>query len=361
MPNGPRPRAPQSAVSFADCEAVCIAFALNSWPVACILTNTTKRNSTVTARLQPPREVTPDVTIVMPVGADAGGLPGVRRSLESIGADPLAEVVVVLHDGAPAGIAAWLAVRAAADPRLLVIGEERSESDDAQPDARHDGAGGLAWARNLGIAAASAPLVAFLDAGDAWVSGRLGAHRALHAGHPAIGFTFTDCRRFGTEGGHGSSALASWSRFAARHGSCRTPFLLGADALAQLFSEQVVVTSTVVARTDLLRELGGFATDLAAPAWDLWLRLAARAPVACLPEASVDTWSGAATREGSASPLAAGEIAARHRLAARCQDTGAVRVLAMRLAERAFGPVPQVHRALLGMLRSRPAGPSRAA
>ena len=36
------------------------------------------------------------------------------------------------------------------------------------------------------------------------------------------------------------------------------PFLLGRDAVAQLYAENVVGTSTVIARTDLLRAVGGF-------------------------------------------------------------------------------------------------------
>jgi hypothetical protein len=221
----------------------------------------------------------PDVTIIVLPASDLAGcefsyaetLPPLLRSLASIGDDPTAEIIVAEGLAEPA-MAAWLTTRAASDPRLTL-----------PPTANC----GPARARNLAIAAARAPLVAFLEAGDVWCPGRLGPQRALHAGHPRLGFSFTDAWQSAGDGEGCISLLASWPNFYARHGGTPGASLLGADALAQLAMENVVATSTVVACTELLRAVGGFSLGRApTAAWDLWLRLAGRAPVACRPIAT---------------------------------------------------------------------------
>ncbi len=274
----------------------------------------------------------PDVSIVVPVGsaAELSGLAGLQRTLGSIGDDPQVEILAVLHGRAPDGAVAWLSARAAVDRRLILLGEDWCNGAEAAPGVRPYAPRGVAWARNFGIWAAAAPLLALLDPGDVWLAGKLGAQRALHAGHPSLGFSFSDCLWIGPTGAGGGSALAAWPRFRARHGGHATPFLLGADALAQLFAEHVVIASTVVARTELLRELDGFAADLAAPEWDLWLRLAARAPVACLPEARAAVRRPEAAGAVPAPPGALAEIAARHAAAARRQDPASPRLPAPR-------------------------------
>ena len=216
----------------------------------------------------------PDVTIILLPACDspacdriyAETLPLLQRSLTSIGADPAAEIIVV-EALADAVLAEWVREQAAPDrrltlPRLPLCSPER--------------------ARNVAIAAARAPLVAFLQAGDVWYPGKLGLQRALHAGMPQLGFSFTDALQPAADCAGLESVLAGWPRFHARQGHRKSPFLLGPDALAQLSAEKVVVTSTVVARTDLLSAAGGFAAERSpTAAWDLWLRLASRSQVAC--------------------------------------------------------------------------------
>ncbi len=223
-----------------------------------------------------PMTTRPDLTIIV----HANGQPyGLRRALASIGDNPRAEIVVIddraAEDDGDAHPHRWLS----ADPRLLVLRGERQ---------------GRAQARNLGIAAARAPLVAFLDTEDVWYPGKLGPQRALHAGHPGIGFSFTDATLVNERGSAAGTALGGWPRFRARHQrAMATAFLLGSDAFAQIRAENVVTLSTVVARADLLRDANGFATDLGdAAEWDLWLRLACLAPVACVPAATAMTAMG---------------------------------------------------------------------
>ena len=169
----------------------------------------------------------------------------------------------MVDDGSTDGTAELLERLCAADPRLRVLlGPCRGPSA----------------ARNHALGQVRAPLIAFLDADDRWRLDKLEAQLALHAAHPGIGFSFTDYRHVTVDGEDRGPCLGFWPRFAARHAGRDEPFLLGPDALAQLYAENVVGTSTVIVRTALLRELGGFYDRLgSAEDWDLWLRLAARA------------------------------------------------------------------------------------
>ena len=272
----------------------------------------------------------PDLTIIV----HASGHPhGLRRALASIGDNPRAEIVVIddrAEDDSDAHPHRWLA----ADRRLLVLRGARQ---------------GRAQARNLGIDAAHAPLVAFLDAEDVWYPGKLGAQRALHAGHPGIGFSFTDATLVNERGVAAGTALGGWPRFRARHqGAMASAFLLGPDVFAQLRVENVVTLSTVVARADLLREARGFAADLGdAAEWDLWLRLACLAPVACVPAATAMTAMGRpapTTRVPEERLAEIARIAARqlHAMAESAwTGGGGLRAAALRLGQMAVpGHVP---------------------
>lgn len=112
-------------------------------------------------------------------------------------------------------------------------------------------------------------------------------------------------------------------------------FLLEDDALAQIYAEPVVSTSTVVARTDLVRQLGGFDPDLPTTEdWDLWLRLAAHGRVGCLPQVLVDHTlappeAGAAGARGRV--IGMSMIGARHGAAAERLNPRAARIFAARL------------------------------
>jgi GT2 family glycosyltransferase len=258
---------------------------------------------------------TPAVSVIIPTRNAAAWL---ARAIFSVGPMPEAEILVV-DDGSTDGTAALLAEFAAHDPRLRVLA----------------GAGeGPGAARNLGIAAARAPLVAFLDADDRWRLGKLAMQLAFHQAHPEAGFSFTDYRHITPEREDRGPCFAFWPRFARSLAGRESPFLLDA-APAALLAENVVGTSTVMARTELLRELGGFDEGMRqSEDWDLWLRLAARAPVGCLPEVLMDYTLHRAGNLSSqrAERLAAMRvIAERHGPAARRLDPGAPRACAARL------------------------------
>jgi len=248
-------------------------------------------------------------------------LPWLPAAIASIG--PSAEVeIIVFDDGSTDGTREWLAEEARCDPRLVIL---------------TGGGIGPSQARNQAIDVARAPLVAFLDADDRWYPEKLATQLALHRTWPEIGFSFTDYRHVTEAGEDRGGCFAYWRRFAARLGDRTAPFAIGGDALAQLYAENVVGTSTVMARTDLLRAIGGFCGKLpSSEDWDLWLRLAKRSQVMCVPGVMVDYLMH---RPGNVSGKARARLAAmriiarRHESAVRRIDRSAQRCMKARLLE----------------------------
>ncbi len=282
-------------------------------------------------------EATPAVSVVIPARNAARWLP---RALASVGPRPDLEILVV-DDGSTDGTAELLERLTTADARLRVL---------------HGPCRGPSAARNHALAEVRAPLVAFLDADDRWRLDKREAQLALHAAHPGIGFSFTDFRHVTVEGEDRGTCLGFWPRFAGRHAGREEGFVLGADGLAQIYAENVVGTSTVMVRTALLRELGGFYDRLgSAEDWDLWLRLAARAPVGCVPRVLMDYTihrPGSVSTDAARRLNAVRTVAGWHEAAAAALDRGAVGACRARLlvaaaeAEERGG-----HRLRAGLLR----------
>lgn len=259
---------------------------------------------------------TPSVSVIIPTRDCLRWLPGAIRS---IGSAPDIEIIV-FDDGSSDGTSAWLAEAAQSDARIVTM----------------LGTGiGPAKARNLAIAAARAPLLAFLDADDRWLGEKLDLQLATHRKWPEIALSFTDYRHVTELGEDRGPCFAYWPRFHAIARRQARPFVLGGDAMARIYAEPVIGTSTVIARTDLVRAAGGFAEDLpSSEDWDLWLRLASRGQIVCVPTILMDYLMhrpGSETRNLRTRVLAMRIIGARHRAAASAISRHAVRVFGSRL------------------------------
>ena len=133
--------------------------------------------------------------------------------------------------------------------------------------------GGPAAARNTGIRAARGRYIALLDADDRWEPNLLSVQVSLLEQHPDAALVFGDMTVRNREGGTVASYIAR----------CGQPMPLGVvrQDVRDVYLLNIVTTSTVVMRKDIATEVGLFDETLpyGAEDWDLWLRIAARAPV----------------------------------------------------------------------------------
>jgi GT2 family glycosyltransferase len=166
--------------------------------------------------------------------------------------------LIVVDDGSTDATAEILAGFKRRDPRVKVLRQARK---------------GLAAALNRGLAAARAPLLARLDADDVAHPSRLGRQYETLEARPGVGL------------------LGSWAQEIDADGRPlrqRRPETHPEVLDRLLTRSNPFVHSSVMARTELLRRLGGYRCVFeAAEDYDLWLRVAEHAKVANLPEALV--------------------------------------------------------------------------
>jgi glycosyltransferase involved in cell wall biosynthesis len=96
------------------------------------------------------------ISVIVPAWNVAGFIGEALASAQRQGG-AIREIIVV-DDGSTDGTAEAVRAIAAAEPRLRLLAADRR---------------GPSGARNLGLAAATQPLIAFLDADDAWPAGRI--------------------------------------------------------------------------------------------------------------------------------------------------------------------------------------------
>ena len=205
-------------------------------------------------------------------GPASGGSRGGVRPRAAAG-EPEVSVVIATRDR-PAFLVQAVASALAQEVALevLVVDDASSGAAPAFADARvrvHRRArqGGAGRARNDALALARGRWVAFLDDDDLMAPGRLSTHLD-HVGQ--AGFSF--CGQLLVDPARRVTGALPAPRAEGLAGRLRAGSLIGGP-------------SAVVARTALVREAGGFREDLFALGdWDLWLRLAVRAPAVALPE-----------------------------------------------------------------------------
>jgi len=203
--------------------------------------------------------------------------PMVVDAVDSVLAQTLsAAEVVVVDDGSRDATAEILAERYADRPEVRVV---------------RGTFGSAAAARNAGWRAARSPWIGFLDADDVWFPEKLATTAATLDASPSAGWFFSDGRFIPLDGAEWSSW---WSAYA------DVPERYVGHPVAELMEVNFVLTSSVVARRDLLEALGGFDERMShAEDLDLWIRLARRAAVAasCRPLVRYQHRPGGLTRQ----------------------------------------------------------------
>ena len=132
---------------------------------------------------------------------------------------------------------------------------------------------GASAVRNAGIRLARAPYLAFLDADDVWLTDKLPRQVAVNEADPTV--TLVSC----------NSQMATADGLLLKEGHVNRPPVEGTDAWKTLLVYNFLPTPTVLTRTTLVRELGGFDEALAVGEdLDLWIKLAIRGKIVVLPE-----------------------------------------------------------------------------
>jgi len=198
----------------------------------------------------------PTVSVVIPAYNAAWC---VRKAIDSVLGQTFRDVeVVVVDDGSTDGTADTLATYG----QSIRVLRQRN--------------GGLSSARNAGIRASQAEYVAFLDADDWWLPGKLAPQVELLRSRPELGFVSAAARVEDADG----QLLNLWSC-----STCTGPFL------PRLFGANGDVAgsgSAVVARRQLFDQVGGFDESLRSlEDVDMWMRLAAVSGYACIAEPAV--------------------------------------------------------------------------
>ena len=204
---------------------------------------------------------------------------------------------LVVDDASADGTAQ--ALGALGDPRLEVVVNEAPM--------------GASAARNLGLGAVKDETwVAFLDSDDLWAPTKLEEQLAALAANPGAGWAATACVNVSV-GLDVLYALRMHTGAGAGGSHC---FEVG-QLRAMLAEENALPagSTTVMASAALLAEVGGYDTGLTTcEDWDLWAKLARRAPLAYVdaPLAAYRIWSGQSSVDVAAFVRDAARVRARH-------------------------------------------------
>ncbi|TWT50609.1 putative glycosyltransferase EpsE [Rubripirellula amarantea] len=183
----------------------------------------------------------PEVSIVV---ACYNAQPFVAQAMDSIIHQTFADwELIVVNDGSTDGSGSYLRELAQTDSRIILIEQENQ---------------GQQAAANAGIAAASAPLIARMDADDICEPDRLALQVAYLKRHPEVGLVGGQIRRLGER----SAGLAS-------------NFPLDHDSIVAALrkNHHAICNPTILFRKSLFDSIGGYWKHDIAEDWDMFLRM----------------------------------------------------------------------------------------
>ena len=180
-------------------------------------------------------------------------------------------------DRVPAAVASVLG-QSFREREVLVVDDGSSDGTAEALEAfrgrirvlRHDRNRGVSAARNTGIRASTAPLVAFLDSDDRWLPGKLEAQVRFFRDHPEA----VACQ-----------TREIWVRRGRRVNPARRHLKPSGDVFLPSLRRCLVSPSAVMLRRTLLEEVGLFDETLpVCEDYDLWLRIGCRHPIHLIEE-----------------------------------------------------------------------------
>jgi glycosyltransferase involved in cell wall biosynthesis len=192
-------------------------------------------------------------------------------------AAPLVDAIISCHDYGRFLAEAIDSVLAQSYRNIkVVVVDDGSTDDTAEVAARyadrgvryvHRPQGGAGRARNTGLRATSAPLIAFLDADDAWLPHRVSAGVEHLERHPEI--ALVAAHAFACDEAMRPSSIVHALRGPAS----------GRVLEALLVHNVVLNPSSVLIRRSALEVVGGFSEIAFGEDWDTWIEVAKRFPI----------------------------------------------------------------------------------
>ena len=181
----------------------------------------------------------PDVSVLMTV---YNGLPYLERAIESILSQTLRDFrFVIVDDGSTDGTSAYL--KSIQDDRVTVVTQSNQ---------------GTAAAANRGLKEIETAFVARMDADDIAMPHRLATQLKFMQAHPDVGIVGAQVAPIG-ESGHGQSLALPTT-----HQQIFTAMMAGRHGLAH---------SSLMIRTDKLKQVGGYWSLPLIDDWDMMLRV----------------------------------------------------------------------------------------
>lgn len=181
------------------------------------------------------------------------GMPYLRESIESVRRQTFRDwTLLIVNDGSTDETADYL--DQLHDPQIRVV---------------HQSNQGLAAALNHGLSLVESEFLARIDADDVMLPTRLEKQLAFLQSHPRIGLLGTQIAPWGEKRvGRGVAIPCDHATIDAR-------ILQGRHAMCH---------SSIMCRTALLKQIGGYWSYRVAQDWDMYLRMAEQAELANLPE-----------------------------------------------------------------------------
>jgi glycosyltransferase involved in cell wall biosynthesis len=204
----------------------------------------------------------PSISAIIPAYNSGEFLPD---AVDSIRRQTLAVAEIIIVDDGSTDATAEIAARLG--PGVVYL---------HQPNA------GPSVARNTGIFAARSEWVAFLDADDRWTPEKLEQQWAVLARRPELALVASDMAE--TDAGGRILVESMLAKHRLRDFFAELDGRPVPRALARLLEKNFIPTGTVLARRGAVLAAGGFDARLRfGEDLELWCRIAARHPIACLP------------------------------------------------------------------------------